>query len=71
MGRLFNVTMRIVNMLLGLLMVCLGFVLVLQGLSIGFKAGGPMVGDRQWVLWGGLLALIGIAEVIWSNNRQA
>jgi hypothetical protein len=31
---------------------------------------GFMVGDKHWVVYGGILALLGIAQVIWSNTRQ-
>jgi hypothetical protein len=67
---IFNVVMRIVSSLLGVLMVCMGGVWVLQGLNIAFKVG-FMVGDKQWVAWGALLALVGVAQVVWSNTRQA
>jgi len=67
--QIFNVVMRIVSSLLGLLLVCLGGIWILQGLNIAFRVG-FMVGDKQWVLWGALLALVGVAQVVWSNTRQ-
>lgn len=70
MRNLFNIVMRIVSSLLGVLMVCMGGIWVLQGLDIAFRVG-FMVGDKQWVAWGGLLALVGAAQVVWSNTRQA
>jgi hypothetical protein len=70
MRNLFNIVMRIISSLLGVLLACLGGVWALQGLNIAFKVG-PMVGDKQWVGWGALLALVGVAQVIWSNTRQA
>jgi len=69
MHNLFNTVMRIVSTLLGVLMVCLGGVWALQGLNLAFKVG-AMVGDKQWVAWGALLALVGVAQVVWSNTRQ-
>ncbi|HEV2362566.1 MAG TPA: hypothetical protein VGS12_00010 [Caulobacteraceae bacterium] len=33
-------------------------------------SGSFMFGDKQWVLWGALLALVGVAQVVWSNTRQ-
>ncbi|HZZ33387.1 MAG TPA: hypothetical protein VFE10_15500 [Phenylobacterium sp.] len=69
MRNIFNIVMRIVSSLLGVLMVCMGGVWVLQGLNIAFKVG-FMVGDKQWVGWGALLALVGAAQVVWSNTRQ-
>lgn len=70
MRQAFNLVMRIVSSLLGLLMVCLGGVWVLQGLNLAFKVG-FMVGDKQWVAWGVLLALAGVGQIVWSNTRQA
>ncbi|HEY0438416.1 MAG TPA: hypothetical protein VGC92_17375 [Phenylobacterium sp.] len=68
MGGIFNIVFRIVSSLLGVLMVCMGAVWVLQGLDIAFKVG-FMVGDKQWVAWGVLLALTGVGQVVWSNTR--
>jgi len=65
----FNVSMRIVSTLLGLLMIAAGCVWILQGLNLAFRVG-FMVGDRHWVLYGTLLALLGIAQAVWSNTRQ-
>ena len=69
MRALFNIVMRIVSSLLGLLMIAMGSVWVLQGLNIAFRVG-FMVGDFHWTIYGALLTLVGIAEVIWSNSRQ-
>ena len=70
MGSLFNVVMRIVSTLIGLLMVCMGGVWVLQGLDIAFQAGSFMAGDPQWAIYGAILAVVGLGQVIWSNTRQ-
>jgi hypothetical protein len=32
---------------------------------------GFMVGQRRWVLFGAILALVGIAQIVWSNIRQS
>ena len=69
MRNLFNVVMRIVSSLLGLLLVAMGCVWILQGLDLAFRVG-FMVGDKQWVAWGVLLALVGVAQVVWSNTRH-
>ena len=69
MKSLFNIVMRIVSSLLGLLMVAMGCVWMLQGLNLAFKVG-FMVGDPKWTAYGAVLALVGIAQVIWSNARQ-
>ena len=68
MGKLFNLVMRIVSTLLGLLMICLGGVWILQGFNIAFLDS-FMAGDPQWALFGAILALFGIGQVIWSNTR--
>lgn len=70
MRSLFNVVMRIVSSVLGALLVCMGAIWILQGLNIAFRVG-FMVGDKQWVAWGALLALVGVAQVVWSNTRKA
>ena len=69
MAGVFNIVMRIVSSLVGLLMVCMGGVWILQGLDLAFKVG-FMVGDKRWVAWGALLALVGLAQIVWSNTRQ-
>ncbi len=65
----FNAIMRVVSSLIGLLMVATGTIWILQGLNLAFRVG-FMVGQKRWVLYGALLALVGIAQVIWSNTRQ-
>ena len=65
----FNMTMRVVSSLLGVAMILMGTVWMLQGLNIAFRVG-FMVGNYHWTIYGALLALVGIAEVIWSNTRQ-
>jgi hypothetical protein len=70
MRAVFNISMRIVSTLIGVLMVAMGTVWMLQGLNLAFQVG-FMVGDRRWTLYGAILALFGIAQVIWTNTRQA
>jgi hypothetical protein len=65
----FNVIMRIVSTLLGVVMIAMGTVWVLQGLNLAFRVG-FMVDDKHWVVYGAILALLGIGQVIWSNARQ-
>lgn len=69
MSELFNGIMRAISTLVGLAMIAMGGIWILQGLDIAFRFG-FMVGDKQWVLWGALLALCGIGQVIWSNTRE-
>jgi hypothetical protein len=68
--RAFNVVMRVVSSLIGLVMVAMGVVWILQGLDLAFRVG-FMVGQRRWVLFGAILALVGIAQIVWSNVRQS
>jgi len=65
----FNAVMRIVSSLIGIAMVFGGIVWILQGLNLAFRVG-FMVGDFHWTIYGAILALIGIAQVVWSNTRQ-
>lgn len=69
MHKVFNVVMRVVSTLLGVLMVAMGVVWMLQGLDLAFRVG-FMVGDYHWTIYGAVLAVIGIAQAIWSNMRQ-
>jgi hypothetical protein len=50
-------------------MVMSGVVWMLQGLNLAFRVG-FMVGNWHWTLYGALFALVGIAQVVWSNTRQ-
>jgi hypothetical protein len=67
--KLFNIVMRVVSTLLGVLLVCMGGIWILQGLDLAFKVG-FMVGDKHWVVYGAILALVGVAQAVWSNTRQ-
>ena len=72
MRRLFNVVMRIVSSLLGLAMLFFGSIWTMQGLNIGPSAilQGFMVGDLHWTVYGVILALLGLGQIVWSNTRQ-
>jgi hypothetical protein len=69
MWRAFNIVMRVVSSLIGIAMVFGGIVWILQGLNLAFRVG-FMVGDFHWTIYGAILALVGIAQVVWSNTRQ-
>ena len=69
MRGVFNTVMRIVSSLIGVAMILAGTVWILQGLNLAFRVG-FMVGDIHWTIYGAMLALLGIAEVVWSNTRQ-
>ena len=72
MCAIFNVVMRIVSSLLGLLMLAMGSVWMMQGLGVGPAAimQGFMVNDLHWTFYGAILALVGIGQVVWSNSRR-
>lgn len=69
MGNAFHLVGKTVSTLLGVAMVCFGGIWILQGLKLAFLVG-PMVGDRQWVLWGAILAVAGVGQVAWSLTRR-
>jgi hypothetical protein len=68
--RAFNIVMRIVSSLIGLAMIAAGTVWMLQGLNLAFRVG-FMVGDWHWTVYGAILALVGVAQMVWSNTRQS
>jgi hypothetical protein len=68
MSELFNGVMRAINSLLGVAMVAIGGIWILQGFDLAFRVG-FMVGNKQWAVYGTLLALVGLGQLIWSNTR--
>ncbi len=69
MGRLFDIVMRVVSTLIGLLMICMGGIWILQGLNVAFLDS-FMAGDPQWAIYGTILSLLGVGQVVWSNMRH-
>lgn len=69
MWRTFNIGMRIISSLIGIAMMLMGTVWILQGLNLAFRVG-FMVGDYHWTIYGAILLLLGIAQLVWSNTRQ-
>jgi len=69
--RAFDLVMRFVTSVVGLLMMAMGSVWMMQGLGVGPAAimQGFMVNDIRWTLYGAILAVLGIAEIVWSNTR--
>jgi hypothetical protein len=65
----FNNIMRVITTLVGIAMILMGAVWILQGLNLAFRVG-FMVGNYHWTIYGTILALVGIAEIVWSNTRQ-
>ena len=70
MRSVFNIVMRIVSSILGLLMIAMGGIWILQGLHIAFSHS-FMFGDPRWAVYGAILALFGIGQAVWSNTRQS
>jgi hypothetical protein len=69
MAPIFNIIMRVVSSLIGVAMILMGAVWMLQGLNLAFRVG-FMVGNYHWTIYGAMLALVGVAQVVWSNTRQ-
>ncbi len=72
MSHAFDVIMRIVNSLLGLSMILMGCIWMMQGLNVGPAAilQGFMVNDIHWTYYGAILAVVGLAEIVWTNTRR-
>ena len=67
--RIFNSVMRVVSSAIGLLMMVMGTIFALQGLKMAFRRG-FMVGDPHWTFYGVVLALVGLAQLVWSNTTK-
>jgi hypothetical protein len=72
MGQVFDVVMRVVSTLLGVLLAAMGSIWMMQGLGVGPAAilQGFMVNDIRWTYYGAIAVLVGIAQIVWSNTRQ-
>ena len=72
MRRGFHIVMRIVTSLLGLLLILMGSVWMMQGLGIGPDAimQGFMVNNIQWTFYGAILAIVGVAKIVWAATRN-
>jgi hypothetical protein len=72
MSRGFDLVMRVVTSLVGLLMIAMGSIWMMQGLNVGPSAilQGFMVNDIRWTFYGAILAVVGIAEIVWANSRR-
>jgi hypothetical protein len=71
MRRAFNLTMRVISSLIGVLLALMGGIWILQGLNLAWGALSRsfMQGDQHWALYGAIVLVIGICQVIWSNTR--
>lgn len=73
MLRAFDLVMRIVSTLIGLLLVLMGGIWILQGLNLawGALARSFMQGDQHWALYGAIVVIIGVAQIVWSIKRRS
>jgi hypothetical protein len=73
MRRTFNVVMRVFSSLLGLFLIFMGSIWMMQGLGVGPSVimQGFMVNDIHWTIYGAVLALLGLGQVVWSNMRRS
>jgi hypothetical protein len=71
MRRAFNLIMRGVSSLIGVLLAIMGGIWILQGLNLAWGALSRsfMQGDQHWAVYGAIVLVIGICQVIWSNTR--
>ena len=73
MRKAFNIVMRIFSSVLGLFLIFMGSIWIMQGLGVGPAAimQGFMVNDIHWTIYGAVLALLGLGQVVWSNMRRS
>ena len=69
MSEIFNGVMRAISSLIGLAMMAMGGIWILQGFDLAFRVG-FMVGDKRWALYGAILAIVGVCQLIWTNTRE-
>jgi hypothetical protein len=71
MRRAFNQAMRVISSLIGVLLVLMGGIWILQGLNLAWGALSRsfMQGDQHWALYGAIVLVVGVCQVIWSNTR--
>ncbi len=60
--------MRIVLNIVAVLLVLLGSVWVLQGISV--LPGSFMSGQMRWAVRGGILILAGVGGLLWANRKR-
>jgi len=59
---------RILRTVAGILCILVGCVWILQGINV--LPGSFMSGQPKWAVYGGLLAIVGIAVLISANRRR-
>ena len=72
MRRAFNLIMRIISNLIGLSLALMGGIWIFQGFNLAWGALSRsfMQGDQHWALYGTIVLIIGICQIVWSNTRQ-
>ncbi len=61
--------MKTVLNILGVLLIIAGGIWFLQGINV--LPGSLMSGQRQWVINGGIAALVGIGLLVFPNRRRS
>lgn len=62
--------MKIVLLIVGILAVLSGLLWMGQGTGyVMWPASSFMLQQRQWALWGALLAVAGVVLILWSRRR--
>ena len=56
-------------MLVGALLILVGAIWFLQGTDVLGESGHGMTGDSTWAVIGPVVAVVGIALVVWSRHR--
>ena len=72
MRGVFNAVMGVISSLIGVLMVLMGGIWILQGLNLawGSLSRSFMQGDQHWALYGAIMLIDGVCEIVWSNTRR-
>jgi hypothetical protein len=60
--------MKIASNIVGVLLVFIGSVWFLQGISV--LPGSFMTGQTRWAVRGGIAAIVGIAVLLWCNRKR-
>ena len=61
--------MKLVLTIGGALLVLVGCVWILQGINV--LPGSFMTGHIKWAIYGAVVAVVGVAVVIWARRRPA
>jgi drug/metabolite transporter superfamily protein YnfA len=62
---------RSIGLLIGTLLVVMGGIWILQGLNLawGPLARSFMQNDRQWAVYGAILAIAGLGLIVWAYRK--